>query len=1239
MPDVNGMQANIGLSGIYADPQGIATPTPAETSLRLSMESAQRAQESLQIMSKTPLGVPQAFQRQFQQQMQSIQAQQSMNPYSARALAQRQPTGDNQYLPSPITMTPPSSGVFRPPAPKPSMAPIAPTYTPSWGSSMAEPFTPQAPTPMFGSSYDQQIRQGDIRANRTYSNLSQAPRAIGTGMGIMAGAGIGAAAGSVLGPLGTLAGAGVGALAAGMSGVAQGVGNVAQGFMRPSIQRHEMGAGLQNMSQNWVSTGSDVSKLGRGMSRNSSLELAGEIQDMAGSSAFQKQTGNMFNSQDLMQITRKGGESGLFDMSQNVPQIKEKLKETAGTIKQFMELTNDPSVTSVIRQMGRLQQFGMSQKDMVTAAQGMRSYARAAGTSVEGLQQIGGLPGAATFQGVGLTAGQGFQYGNMAAASANQMVSSGSISSRQLALQGGVQGMAQRDVQAQAAFSSMPLFAASQAQYSGGEWGADPNKVGRGQGGAFGMVHGAMQSMNQAVQKGGIGALATFQMKQREVADEALSQMTPMEQMAQRFKTAMGTGRQLGLSGREALSVGGTTAFGAESANQMDLQASSPKFWETKRQAIRQRQMELGLKTQQRHRDEAPMLGFDVSDKLGLTGAGSWGRKTSGAFGDFGESFSAVGGAISDVAGKGWDELIMGGSDTITSKFDTGVSGIKAAARRKDTSAFTRQAGRLGARAGRGSAIEIDQDLQLQAAKADRQTGVGAGEAIGNALSIALPVGKWGTMGSGIAQDIITPEDTQQQMARRELTESSDLLDRFERAKTEGGNDKKFKQAYSSVEKAMGKKGEGMGVDVVRRAANKLDKRVQGDTEEANKAGWAGAEAGSLFGPMGAAAGWAIGKMFGAGGDNVRIKDSEYDDMAIEAMMESSEAKGTSMTKKEATAKYNAMSPEDKENLKTQFTAEGKEGSKNKDAYDNMEGGMRKNRADQLTDAANQRVDDLKDDDYRRIEDDLDLDSVFGMTLDDDKKTQAMAAKYGDKFGAMAAQAALDSGVGDEEQLSKELAKLKLGSKEQASMKKKLKGMTEEDRERLKDIGASGVSVSDINSYGATSFDAESQTAFGSQGFTGAFGKYSKTLEGHLGTKEGPVSGQSIAKQFTKEERVKMAKYGGEEGRLMAKLTAQAGYEGTDEGKQKKAQEAGGLITRIAAEKAEQDKKGKEEQAKVKAEGPEAKSLEKDMKAIDEMAAMFADFKPAIKEFEKGTRNLSEAMESDAMSRMLKEDD
>lgn len=1241
--DINGMQANMGLSGVYSAPQGMSTPSPADTSLRLSMEAAQRMQHSQRVLSSVPLGAPQALQQQFQQQMYQIQTQQSMNPYAAQALSHSQPGGAQQYLPSPITMTPPSSGVFRPPASRPGMAPVAPVYTPS---PFSGPFAPQAPTPMFGSAYDQQIQQRDIRANQTYAAASHIPGAMGYGAGIMAGVGAGAAVGSRFGGWGAMAGGIIGGGAAMFSGMASGAGNLADMTMGPSRQRHMMGAGLQNMSQNWVTSGSDMSGLGRGLSRDASLNLAGQIQDMAGNSKFQKQTGGMFNSQDLMQITRKGGEAGLFDMSQEVPKIKQKLRETVGTIKQFMELTNDPSVTSVIQQMGRLQQFGLNQQEMVTAAQGMRNYSRMAGTTIDGLQQIGGLPGAATFQAAGLTAGQGFQHGNFAAGMANQMVASGSLTERQLALAGGKQGFAQREMQTQAAFAAMPLYAASQSRYSQGSWGIDPSTAGRGGGGAFGMVNNSMQAMNEAVNKGGVGALAMFQMKQKELSDTVLSSMSPMQKLKQRMEMAMSTGQSMGLSGEQALAVGAMPIVGMEGANQMTQMAKSPQFWENQRIAVRQRKLQLGIETAERNRESAGESDGQLSRALGFSGAGSWGRATSNAFGDIGASFSGAAEGISNAVGKGWNEHIMG-TDVITSRFDTGVSGIKELARSGDKAAFARMNARLNKRGGRKMAggMSYDQDLLLAAAKNQNYTGVAMGENVANTLSAVLPipVGDLGTFASGAMTQLTTPQDSQDSMARQELMESDRFLKIMESSKLDAGSKKKFQSALTSFKTAMGDKGKDLELDAMNRFSTLLDKNIQGDFTEEITMGATGALIGSIFGPLGTAAGGAIGAYMGSKVGVKRPSAGEIKELAISAMVGSTKAGGTPMTRKEAAAKYAKMSQVEKDNLLSQGIAKARENSNDKSKYDGLEGAIRKGRADQRENATNQRIDTLKDNNYDRIETKLGLDPVgldfFGVYSGGAKRVQKLAAKAGDEFGAVALLAAQKAKAGDEDTLTAQIKASGMTPERQQEILKDFKNSekySEEDLALLADVGVTGASAKDISSYGATRQDLETQSAFGSAGYMDSIGKYSPTMGSYIGgSGDEAITAKGIASQFTKENLAQMAKYGGVAGRKDAKIIERAQYKGTDKKKQRQALEAQALMLEDAALKATQDESGTEVQSKVSAEGDEAKTLDKDLKAIDQMAAMFADFKPSIKEFAKGTSDLSAAMESDAITRIL----
>lgn len=640
----------MGLFPQSSGPSGIPTPSPAETSMRLMEQASLRTSQAQQIIQATPLSMAQNFASQFQQRFQQVQGLQSLSPLQAQAMAAQMaqsPTGQGQdYYPSPLTMTPASSGVFRPPTPRPMTA-IPPMYTPQI---FPMSFQPQMPQPMFRSPWEQQAMTQDLQSNRMFSYGMQAPSVAGQAIGIGAGAIAGSRMMGGFGPMGRLAGAIGGGLLASRSGFADTLGDVAQYPFQPMAETRQMGAAMQRMSQDWVVTGPQMHSLGRGLTQQASIGLAGGIRDLASDSGFKGETGGMFNRQDLMRMTQLSGQAGLMDMSQSTDAIKGQLRQVASTVRKFMELTNDPDVTNVIRQMGQMQQFGMTLPQINQAAEGMRMFSRAAGTSMQGLRAAGGMPGAAIFQGAGLTAGQGYNYGNYALMQARQTVATGGVNPQQLALLGGVQGMAQRDMQAQAAFMSMPVFAAANAQFGGrGEWGVnrDPRQMGGGQG-AFGMVNAAVSNINQGVQRGGLGALVSFQLQQQELADTAASKMTPMEQTAQRFRMARQTGERFRFKGMEALSFGASLMYGTEVGQQMTTMAKSPDMLMSQYKMYGQRGDELAL--EQRSEIEGRAPGF-FSRNAPSSPFGKIGRDASRMAEPFrqgGRMLSEAGTAISD---------------------------------------------------------------------------------------------------------------------------------------------------------------------------------------------------------------------------------------------------------------------------------------------------------------------------------------------------------------------------------------------------------------------------------------------------------------------------------------------------------------------------------------------------------------------------------------------------------------
>lgn len=607
MSDYNSMQANLGLfPGIGQPTMAGPVKSPAQVAAELSAQATANLQYGASIGPQVARNMPQlmAFGQQFQHQFSAAQSMQSFNPYMANMMGGAM-GGPQMNLPSPIMMTPASMGVFRPPMQSANYTPIPPMYSMPL---IQTPFTPQIPRPMFQTAWDQEMRQRDYRADAIYSYAMQAPRAGGNLAGYSVGAFAGAAMGGRMGS--PLLGAAIGMIGAGVSGLSGGMGDLAMMPFRPQIEARQMGAGIQNMSQNFVVGGSQLHQSGMGLTRGASRQLATGIMDMVDSRSFQQQTGGMFSRGDMMQMLSTGGQAGLMDFAQNTDQIKEQLRKAAISVKKFMELTNDPDMNSLIRRMASMQNMGFSMNDMSAAAGNMRRYSRSAGTTIEGIMEAGGA-GSMLYQGMGLSGASGMNFGMFSAMAAKQAVASGVFSPAELALRGGVSGVAQRNMQAQAAMMSMPVVGASMASFQNGSWGVNYGQMAgqmSGRGGATGFVMGAANNLARAAQSGGVGALALYGLQSRDMNDEISRAMSPEQQMAMRYQSALSLGQQFGLKGAGAFAVGAEKMYGREVASDMLKMASNPQFWKSLREGDRRQKDELARQQYQDIKDRVPSL-------------------------------------------------------------------------------------------------------------------------------------------------------------------------------------------------------------------------------------------------------------------------------------------------------------------------------------------------------------------------------------------------------------------------------------------------------------------------------------------------------------------------------------------------------------------------------------------------------------------------------------------------------
>jgi hypothetical protein len=258
--------------------------------------------------------------------------------------------------------------------------------------------------------------------------------------------------------------------------------------------------------------------------------------------------------------------------------------------------------------------MGLSLGESMLAVERAKSYGRMAGTSVQGIMQAGGLPGAMVFQQQGLSAGLGMQVGMGALGMARQAVAGGTFTPAQLSMLGGVHGVAQNNMEMAAAMLKQPLMAAAMSNYNpaSGGFQLNPNAVGslaRGQVGIQGMANMGVANMMRAVQQGGIGGLAAFQMDQAEMQDQLGRALGPEGIKMMGMQQILNTRRFLGVKGRGGLfAAAKAMGFSDDQARQSVQEMGSPEFFQNMQLQNRIRQQQDRAAAYEERAANAPTL-------------------------------------------------------------------------------------------------------------------------------------------------------------------------------------------------------------------------------------------------------------------------------------------------------------------------------------------------------------------------------------------------------------------------------------------------------------------------------------------------------------------------------------------------------------------------------------------------------------------------------------------------------
>lgn len=388
-------------------------------------------------------------------------------------------------------------------------------------------FGPSMPAPMFGPQLA--ARQRGIEETNRMLGLTQA----GTGLG-MRGLGM-AAAGMIGGPMGMMAYEGL--------GIGQGVQNLAGKVFEPLVAQRERALGLQAASTHFMVGGSGMSASGHGMSMAAANQVVSGVNRMTDSAQFRRETGSMFNRSDMDRITRLSGELGFLDNAQSADAMIREVKKVSRALSSFMKLADEPDIQAAMKQMSRLRSFGMSTPEMANAASNARTFARMAGVSVQEVMQ-GAERGASTFMQAGLSGATGFQAGMGAQGMARQL--SASLSPRQLAMAGGVEGIESTMVGASAHALTMDALMTPALMRRGGQLTIDRSRLGS----MMNMsIQQRMQMGAQNIQGlGGRAAIEELSTRRRELQDQMAEELGPEGMNLYALNVAMGTSRSTGTS-------------------------------------------------------------------------------------------------------------------------------------------------------------------------------------------------------------------------------------------------------------------------------------------------------------------------------------------------------------------------------------------------------------------------------------------------------------------------------------------------------------------------------------------------------------------------------------------------------------------------------------------------------------------------------------------------------------------
>lgn len=517
-------------------------------------------------------------------------------------------------------------------------SPYAPNPPPAYGGFQGQGavhFAPSPPPPAFDTPYGGQLAQAQAAQDRSWL-MGQGARSVAARAGAdLTAAGAGAMLGRRFGGWGMAAGAVAGFLGAEMSGLGQGAQNLYGSWVgAPRLAEYGAGAGIEHLSRGFVSGGPYLHASGQGFSHHASMEAAQGLTALAGSASFRRETRDRFNQQDLFKITQGAAESGLMTGVGSPDQMTSRVRDVARSLSAFMELAREPDVVRAIQTMGSLRSSGLNLHETMSAVSAGRSFARMAGTSFQGLAELGGSAGSQAFQSMGLTQGLGFQVGMGNYAQAAASINRGTLSPQLAALTGGAQGLGTLNTMFSGALTQLPMVTPGMMSAGGGLSAGAIQGMLSGRSDLFSMTGrgaGVLSGMADRYGVGGLGMAVAMQPMLQDSLGRILQAQGPFAQRNMEDRQVMALARQMGMSGSQGfLTAAQTLGMDRTQALARATEMGSTAYWEGQRAQLGVRQREARAEHDRGMEEDAPGMFGTLYRHTGLGDA----ARTVGHFGE-----------------------------------------------------------------------------------------------------------------------------------------------------------------------------------------------------------------------------------------------------------------------------------------------------------------------------------------------------------------------------------------------------------------------------------------------------------------------------------------------------------------------------------------------------------------------------------------------------------------------------